>query len=115
MRAGPGYFEKEKESVEALIVVVHDFAQERGDGIRAIRDAVFSPRDVVEKRTPERDVRTGTEPHGRPSFASLIHIAIRSKSIIVPAFCKRRRKQVSLFLGSCLIPRNDFVPMENRP
>lgn len=58
MRAGPGYFEKEKESVEALIVVVHDFAQQRGDGIRAIRDAVFSPRDVVEKRTPERDVRT---------------------------------------------------------
>lgn len=58
MRAGPGYFEKERESVEVLIVVVQEFAQQREEGIRAIRDAVFSPRDIVEKRTPERDVST---------------------------------------------------------
>lgn len=56
LRAGPGYFEKEKESVQVLIMVVQEFAQQRDDGNRAIRDAVFLPRDLVDKRTPERDV-----------------------------------------------------------
>lgn len=58
LRAGPGYFEKEKESVQVLITVVQEFVQQRDDGIRAVRDAVFMPRDLVDKRTPERDVST---------------------------------------------------------
>ena len=56
LRAGPGYYEKEKESIQVLIMVVQEFAQQRDDGMRAIRDAVFLPRDLVDKRTPERDV-----------------------------------------------------------
>lgn len=56
MRAGPAYFEKEKESVAGMIAVIREYAQQRSDDVKAINDPLFSPRDIVEKRAPGRDV-----------------------------------------------------------
>lgn len=56
MRAGPAYFEKEKESVEGMIAVVQEYAQGRSDDVKAINDPLFTLRDIVEKRTPGKDV-----------------------------------------------------------
>ncbi|KAJ9108107.1 hypothetical protein QFC19_002572 [Naganishia cerealis] len=55
MRAGPAYFEKEKENVEGMIAVVKEFAQQRSDAVKFLNNPLFTPRDIVEKRTPEKD------------------------------------------------------------
>ncbi|KAJ9092035.1 hypothetical protein QFC21_007015 [Naganishia friedmannii] len=55
MRAGPAYFEKEKESVVGMIAVVQEYAQQRSDDAKAINDPLFAPRDIVEKRASGKD------------------------------------------------------------